>query len=290
MISVRKNIAVLIGLIGALTAPAAAASCPGAAPLAAAVARAWEARAPVRGLPADLGMAQALCIRDRLIERLEARFGRVIGYKAGLTNQALQQRFGHASPVRGALFEQMLLPDNAEVPARFGARPVIEADLLVEVGDAAINDASSHLDALRALSKVIPFIELPDLGIAEGEPITAPKIVAINVGARGGVLGTPVAVESSQAFADRLAAMRVVMRDETGREVANSPGTAILGHPLNAVLWLIEDLRRSEIRLKAGDVLSLGSFSPLAPPRPGGSYTVRYLGLPGEPEVSVRFE
>jgi len=55
------------------------------------------------------------------------------------------------------------------------------------------------------------------------------------------------------------------------------------------VLWLARDLERSRIQLKPGDVLSLGSFTPPLPPRPGLHVTVRYEGLPGNPAVSVRF-
>jgi 2-keto-4-pentenoate hydratase len=64
---------------------------------------------------------------------------------------------------------------------------------------------------------------------------------------------------------------------------------AILGHPLNAVLWLARDLEKSGTRLKAGDLLSLGSFTTPMPPKPGLAVTVRYEGLPGNPQVSVRF-
>jgi 2-keto-4-pentenoate hydratase len=58
---------------------------------------------------------------------------------------------------------------------------------------------------------------------------------------------------------------------------------------LNAVLWLVRDLARAGIKLKSGDVLSLGSFTAPMPARPGLAVTVRYLGLPGDPTVSVRF-
>jgi 2-keto-4-pentenoate hydratase len=43
------------------------------------------------------------------------------------------------------------------------------------------------------------------------------------------------------------------------------------------------------VKLKPGDVLSLGSFTAPMSPRPGLAVTVRYEGLPGNPEVSVRF-
>jgi 2-keto-4-pentenoate hydratase len=252
--------------------------------------RFWLSKEPVRGLPVDLSMKGAECGRRRLVERLEASDNRVVGYKAGLTNKALQERFGVASPVRGILLEKMLLEDGAEVPFEFGARPVFEADLMVVVKDAAIHGAKTHLDVLRSLSLVIPFIELPDLLVAEGEKLSAPLIVSLNVGARLGVVGQGIPVQATPEFASALASMRVVVSDQAGRELARGEGSAILGHPLNAVIWLAEDLARSGIRLQPGDRLSLGSFSQPMKPVPGMAVTVRYEGLPGNPAVSVRFK
>jgi 2-keto-4-pentenoate hydratase len=248
-----------------------------------------EARQPVRGLRTDLSMADAECGRRRLVERLEASDNRIVGYKAGLTSRAVQERFGVASPVRGVLLQKMLLKDGADVPADFGARPVYEADLLVVVKDAAIHQAKTHLDALRSISLVVPFIELPDLMVAEGEKLTAPLIVSLNVGARLGVVGKGIPAQATPEFAAALAAMRVVVSDQKGNEIASGRGAAILDHPLNAVLWLVQELGKSGVKLKPGDLLSLGSFTAPMNPRPGLSVTVRYEGLPGNPEVSVRF-
>jgi 2-keto-4-pentenoate hydratase len=242
----------------------------------------------VRGLRTDLSMQDAECGRRRLVERLEASDNRIVGYKAGLTNKALQERFGVASPVRGVLLEKMLLQDDAEVPFDFGARPVFEADLLVVVKDDAIHRAKTHLDVLRSLSQVAPFIELPDLLVAEGEKLSGPLLVSLNVGARLGVVGQGVAVQATPEFAAALAAMTVTVRDR-GKAVASGKGAAILDHPLNAVLWLAQDLEKSGVRLKPGDVLSLGSFTQPMRPLPGMAVKVRYEGLPGNPEVSVRF-
>lgn len=249
-----------------------------------------EAREPLRGLRGDLSMQDAECGRRRLVEKLEAVENRIVGYKAGLTNKQVQARFGASSPVRGVLLEKMLLADGADVPADFGARPVFEADLLVVVKDAAIHQARTHLDVLRSLSLVIPFIELPDLLVAEGEKLTAPLIVSLNAGARLGVVGKGVPVRATPEFAEALAAMRVVVSDQRGKELASGTGTAILDHPLNAVLWLARDLEKSKTRLKPGDMLSLGSFTDPLAPYPGLGVTVRYEGLPGNPAVSVRFK
>jgi NADPH:quinone reductase-like Zn-dependent oxidoreductase len=43
-------------------------------------------------------------------------------------------------------------------------------------------------------------------------------------------------------------------------------------------------------RLRAGDILSLGSFTAPMPPKPGMKVTVTYEGLPGNPTVSVHFK
>jgi 2-keto-4-pentenoate hydratase len=251
--------------------------------------RFMDAKEPVRGLRVDLSMSDGECGRQRLVERLESSDNRIVGYKAGLTNKEVQARFGGASPVRGVLLEKMLLADGADVPADFGARPMFEADLMVVVKDSGIHQAKTHLDVLRSLSLVVPFIELPDILVAEGEKLSAPLIVSLNVGARFGVVGKGIPAQATPEFAAALAEMRVVVSDQGGKELASGRGAAILDHPLNAVLWLVQDLEKSRIKLQPGDMLSLGSFTAPLAPRPGLTVTVRYEGLPGEPTVSVRF-
>ena len=264
------------------------AACPSHEKVSAMV-RAWEALEPVRGLRADLSMADALCGQKRLVQKLELALGPVVGYKAGLTNPAVQKRFGIDAPLRGTLLQRMLLQEGKDVPAKFGARPVYEADLLVVVKNAGIQRARTHLEVLQSLSLVVPFIELPDLVVAEGEKLSASLIVFINVGARLGVAGRGVPVEPTGEFAASLAGMTVRVTDQDGKDLASAKGSAILGNPLNAVLWLAQDLERSGVKLKAGDILSLGSFTPPLPPRAGLAVTVRYEGLPGNPQVAVRF-
>ena len=238
--------------------------------------------------PEGMALADGECTRAKLNQRLRATLGEPVGYKAGLTSAAVQQRFGHDAPVRGTLYKPMLLADGATVDLPFGARPVFEADLLVRVSDASINQASTHDQVLAAIDQVIPFIELADLMVAAPPKLNGAAIAAINVGARLGVMGTPVPVARTAAFADALNAMQVAVRVD-GAETSRAPGAAILGHPLNAVTWLVQDLRKEGVMLKPGDLLSLGAFSPPAPPKAGAKVEVEYQGLPGSPRVGVAF-
>jgi 2-keto-4-pentenoate hydratase len=280
---------IFAALLAAIMALAGCASCR-LEPQIGQLAADWTQLKPAKGLSKDMPMEDALCARDQFVAELGKTQGKIVGYKAGLTNKAVQNRFGYPSPVRGVLFEKMLLQDGAVVPAKFGARPVYEADLVIEVRDEGINQATTPLEVLKHTAKIYPFIELPDLVVAEGEPLNGPVITAINVGARLGVLGKPFALDATPEMVDALAKMSVVMRDQDGKELARGPGAAILDQPLNAVIWLAQDLAKSGGKLRAGDLLSLGSFSPLLPPKPGTGAKVTYEGLPGNPTVSVSFK
>ena len=139
-----------------------------------------------------LSDADGACTRAKVNSLLAQRLGKVVGYKAGLTNPAVQKRFNTDKPVWGKLYEGMVLPSGATVDAAFGARPLYEADMLVRVKSAAINQAKTPMDVLDAVDQIIPFIELPDLMVENPGSLNGAGVAAINVGARLGVMGEPI--------------------------------------------------------------------------------------------------
>lgn len=264
----------------------ALAACPDEAAVQA-LSRSILANTPAQPLAGMTSLADGQCAQDRLVPLMVPHLGQPVGYKVGLTNAAAQQRFGVPQPVVGTIYQQTIaLRSGGEVPARFGAVPNVEADLLVRVSSDAINQARTHLDVLRAIDLVVPFIEMPDLVLASG--MDGPNLLAINVGARLGVVGEPIPVQVTEDFAARLGSMTVTLSTDQ-RELARAPGTALLGHPLNVLPWLAEDLARRGQRLQVGQYISLGGFSPAVAAEAGRTYTVRYDGLLAEPvTVSVR--
>ena len=80
------------------------------------LAGAYAARKPAAN-PPGLSIRDAECSRAEFNAILRTTLGEPVGYKAGLTNSAVQQRFRHASPVRGSLYEPMLLHSGATVPS-----------------------------------------------------------------------------------------------------------------------------------------------------------------------------
>jgi 2-keto-4-pentenoate hydratase len=258
----------------------------------AAMAAAYAARTPAAN-PEGLSDADGECSRAKLLKLMDAQMGKPAGYKAGLTNPAVQARFNAKAPVWGALYERMLLKDGATVEAVFGARPLYEADLLVRVASADINAAKTPAEVMAAIDQVIPFIELPDMVVQAPPRLNGAAIAAINVGARLGVMGTPIAVPATRgerfALQDALRDMLAIVKAD-GTEVDRGKGSDVLEHPLNAVVWLAQDLARQGRAMKPGELISLGSFSRLLPPKPGLAVEVMYWGLPGNPSVKVSFK
>ena len=252
----------------------------------------YNARRPTADLPA-MTAADAHCTRSKLQQRLAGQAGRLVGYKAGLTNPAVQKRFNTDQPVWGALYTDMLLGNFASVDAAFGARPLYEADLLVRVKDAAINNAKTPAEVLASVDQVIPFIELPDLMVQSPPKLNGAGISAINVGARMGVRGSPLMVPADPAaraqLLDQLRDMNVLLVDGNDAPLGGGKGSDVLGHPLNAVVWLAGALKANGLSMKPGQLISLGSFSALLPPKAGLKATVHYDGVPGLQPVTVTF-
>jgi 2-keto-4-pentenoate hydratase len=276
-------------LISLALAPAARAACPDDAAIARFAGQILQRQSPTPFT--SLSPADGRCVQEKLVAIFAQPLGDVVGFKLGLTNPAIQQRFGIDHPIRGAIFHATLrATSGAEIETRFAAVPVLEADMLMRIGmggvEAALND---HAALIRHVDQVIPFIELPDLVYAPDYRPSLGDLLAVNVGARLGVVGKPIAVTHSPDFIAALGRMSVSLHQD-GREVSRAPGAAILGHPLNALAWIARDLARDGRPLRAGDVVSLGSFSPPQPVAAGQAWAARYEGLGEAQEVLVRFK
>jgi 2-keto-4-pentenoate hydratase len=127
---------------------------------------------------------------------------------------------------------------------------------------------------------------------AENVKLTAPQIVAINVGARWGVVGKPIVFQDSQKLQETLPKIKIIISDENGDRLATGDMQTGLGDPLKIVLGLRDDLQARGKVLKKGDLISLGAIAPTIPVRSNMMVRARYIGLDGDRpvELSVKFE
>ena len=226
----------------------------------------YTSRYPAPVLTEGLSSRQVDSVHITFVRRLigaAGDSGSVVGYKAALTSPGAQAQLGVRHPLYGFLLENMLLDSGAELPIEFGSRPQAEGDLMVRVGSADINQAETDLELLAGLDAVIPFLELPDLIYEENALVNAGALVAVNVGARYGIVGEPVELADDENGLEQLTNIRVVLNNEQGQFLAEGDSTALLGHPINVVRWLRDTLQTQGVDLRPGDLLALGSVTPM---------------------------
>lgn len=235
-------------------------------------------------------LAMAMKVQAEFVKRLSEKMGPIVGYKASLTNANAQKKFAVEEPVRGSLLRDMLVPSGTRLPIDFATYPLLEGDLMVRVGDPAINDAKSKEEVLQALDALIPFAELPDLVYQRGRLLNGSAIAAANAGARMGIIGEAIPISGEQDWMAVLPKIRIEILDAKDQLVSYGYAQALLGHPINAVIWLRDSLKGEGIALKKGDLLSLGAITGLVPITNGSSYRIKYFGLSDQPvELTASF-
>ena len=210
----------------------------------------YLSKIPASAVTTNLTLEKAKQIQAEFVQILAKQLGNPVGYKAGLTSPQAQEKFGVSQPLLGILFEQMLLPNGAVLPAEFGTRPMTEGDLIVRVGSEEINNAKTRQEVLANLDAVFPFIEVPDLVYSPEVKMDGGAIAAINVGARYGVLGDPIPLTNTDDWESRLGDISVEIFDADGNLLATGNSNALLGHPLNVVLWIKDALQAEGKQLK----------------------------------------
>jgi 2-keto-4-pentenoate hydratase len=200
-----------------------------------------------------LALDDAYRILLALVRRRRGDGARRIGWKVGLTAQAIQQQFGVHEPVFACLLAKGLVRSGHVFRRDALIEPGFENELCI-VLDRDLPANATRADVAAAVARVYPAFEIIETrGDLTGQLALA---VADNGQQKAFVLGEPA---SRQALPE-LSAVTVRVRIN-GAEVAAASGDAVLGHPYNSVAWLASKLAQFGERISAGDYIMSGSFT-----------------------------
>jgi 2-oxopent-4-enoate hydratase len=192
---------------------------------------------------------------------------RLIGYKVGLTSAEAQKQFKISQPDFGHLFNDMSLVEESELSLSKLIQPKIEGEIAFVIGKDLRGPGLSPTDVLGAIEYATTAMEIIDSRIRDWK-ITAVDTIADNGSSSLFVLS------GKKTRLDNLALPHLGMALSRNGEVAvTGAGAACLGNPLNAVVFLANELARNGRPLLAGEVILSGSLGPMIPLRSGESYT-----------------
>lgn len=230
--------------------------------------------------------ADGYAIQDIIAGRRQRRSllsgtpARRVGYKVGITSEAVQAWIGVAEPDFGILFDDMLIPDTgiARTDKLLQGRAEGEIAFVMKHDLAGPGVTAAHV--IRATDFVLPAIEIVDSRVANWE-VKYPDTIADNASSGQLVLGT-----TPTRLTDVDLVLAGVAMAKNGRIVSTGVGGSCLGNPVNAIVWLANRLGESGGGLREGDVIISGALCPVTPCHPGDHVEVRIAHLGN---VSVRF-
>ena len=195
------------------------------------------------------GVESGLAAQFASLASKQARGERLIGWKVGINDPAVQRHFGLSRPVLGHLTTASLIEPGAPHSTAGGARVGVEPEVAI------------HLGPDGGIESLGPAIEVVDLDPAVTE---LEAILAGNVFHRGVVLGPP----AEGLGPGDLAAIEVTVTK--GGSVAEHARFSETGEDAAAVVELIAArLALVGERLEAGQVIIAGSLTPIVFVGPG---------------------
>ncbi len=238
---------------------------------------------PLARLEGIAGEDAGYAVQARANAMLEAALGPVVGHKIGGTTAAMRAFLGAREPVAGEVFEGGRRRSPAVLAFADFRCPGIETEIAVRLGRdlPAVEAPFDRATVAAAVAELLPAIEIVDDRYEDFRRAGVATLIADNAFNAACILGAPPADWRGLDLAGLRARTFV-----DGVPVAEARSEALMGHPLEALVWLANRRAALGRGLAAGQFVSLGTVTPvqwLAGPAEVG------IEIEGLGEARVRF-
>ena len=207
----------------------------------------------------------------RIARLVEEELGLAIaGWKIAAAKEEMQKQLRTDSPIYGRVFASHVRPSPTSVEHARQCSPIPEVEYVARLGVDLPPRAKAYTieEVTEAVASLHPGIELAECRFVHDAAF--PPLPAILAdGAGGGTICYGPAIED---WRNRDIAGQEVVLSCNG--VARRKGTAAaaLDHPTVPLTWLANELSRTGIGLKAGQMISTGTLTGMLRPKAGETY------------------
>jgi 2-keto-4-pentenoate hydratase len=167
----------------------------------------------------------------------------------------------------------MAVADGEEIEWNRVMQPKIEAEVALVLEHDLSFEKHTIADLIKATAYVLPALEIVGSRIQNWD-IQLVDTIADNASCGLFVLGNrPVKLSK----VDLIGYGMVI--EQKGEPVSVGTGTACLGNPLYAALWLADTLSKRGAPLRAGDVILTGALRPMVSAKEGDVFHAHMNGL-----------
>jgi len=250
------------------------------------LASAWRRGEHIEALPAScrpMSRADGYAIQDEWPEEVGAP---VAGWKIAATSEAGQRHIQVSGPLAGPVFAHRVRGDAAQVSLEHVGMKVAECEVVFRMSGrfAPRGRSFSRDEVMAAIAAVHPGIEIPDSRFRKFEDAGESQLIADCACMNEMLIGAAM-----PADADRMNALpSLVVRATKGTgEVRDGIGANALGDPVEALVWLVNELVSHGRTLDAGQFVTTGTCLTPIPITGGDTLSVDYGWLG---RLSARFD
>ena len=174
-----------------------------------------------------------------------------IGYKIGCTTTVMQKSLGINHPCAGSVSDTKVYSKHAELALKNFTQVGVECEIGVVLAR-DLDPTDSPFDRgniSNVISAVMPAIEIVDNRYKGGTDIGVPTLIADDFFGAGAVLGPQTQDWTNIDLAGLMG--RIIV---DGEERDSGVGSAVMGNPLEAAVWL------ANLKAARGEVLKEGEF------------------------------
>lgn len=237
--------------------------------------------APLSKQYPEMSIDDAYAVQTAFQAHRLAAGAKLIGRKIGLTSKPVQQMFGVSQPDFGCLFADMAYGTQQTIPMERLIQPKAEGEIAFVLKRDLQGPGITAAEVLAATEGVMACFEIVDSRI-ENWQIGIVDTVADNASSGVFVLGERLVHPST---VDMTLCGMVIERN--GEIAVTGAGGAVLGSPVNAIVWLANRLGEYGVTLKAGEILLSGSLAAMVPIQAGDHLR---MSIAGVGSCSVRFQ
>lgn len=245
---------------------------------------AWLRQEPIQRMTqtyGDFSKEDAYEIQKIFVQKQIASGQSPAGKKIGLTSKAMRELVHIDEPDYGSIFYERCFGNGSELDTGSFIIPRVEAELLFKLKQDLPGPVVTPQDVVAATEYVAAAFEIIDnrYNIEEQEIVDS---IADNAAFGACVIGDiPGKVDELD-----LRALGLVM-EKNNKQICTGSGAAVMGDPLNAIVWLAEKMAQLGDPLRAGDLVLSGSII-AAVDVARGDCLRGYFGPLGEVSVSFR--
>lgn len=223
---------------------------------------------------------EAYEVQKCVVEKKLAQGHRILGKKIGLTSKAMRDAMGIDRPDFGSIFSDGIYPQGIPLKRDAFITPRVEGEIAFLLKEDIKAANCTVYDVIKATEGVMACLEFVDS--RWGKDFSFYDSVSDNASCGGFMLGSKLV-----SLTDLDLRYIGLYMTKNGALINSGLGVEVMGDPLNAVVWLANQMIERGDYLKAGDIILSGSLVAAVPVEKGDSMNICFSQLGN---IEIKFE